>query len=150
MGLSIYKIKKWLKMITGKSIYHVNQGVGTFYSKTEIAGYYNDLTEKVLKDDPNIIIPKYSIYTEEKIYFSTGIFQYGLAAYDLYLATNDEKYKRKLIACANWAVENQHKEGGWEAFTNKNIERSYSSMTQGEGISILVRAAIVTKDIKYT
>ena len=49
MGISIYKIKKWYKMMTGKSISHVNQGVGTCYSKTEIAGYYNDLTEKVTK-----------------------------------------------------------------------------------------------------
>lgn len=34
--------------MTGKSISHVNQGVETCYSKTEIAGYYNDLTEKVI------------------------------------------------------------------------------------------------------
>ena len=27
MGISIYKIKKWYKMMTGKSISHVNQGV---------------------------------------------------------------------------------------------------------------------------
>ena len=84
MSISIYKIKKWYKMMTGKSIYHVNQGVGTCYSKTEIAGYYNDLTEKVTKDDPNILVPKYHVDTGEEIYFSIGIFQYGLAAYDLF------------------------------------------------------------------
>ena len=33
MGISLYKIKKWYKMMTGKSISHVNQGVGTCYSK---------------------------------------------------------------------------------------------------------------------
>ena len=58
MGISLYKIKKWYKMMTGKSISHVNQGVGTCYSKTEVAGYYNDLTEKVTKDDPDILVPK--------------------------------------------------------------------------------------------
>jgi hypothetical protein len=97
MGMSIYKIRKWYKMITGKSISHVNQGAGTCYSKTEVAGYYNDLTEKVTKDDPDILVPKYRVDTGEEIYFSIGVFQYGLAAYDLFLTTHEEIYKNKLI-----------------------------------------------------
>lgn len=149
MGISIYKIKKWYKMMTGKSISHVNQGVGTCYSKTEVAGYYNDLTEKVTRDDPNILVPKYHVDTGEEIYFSIGIFQYGLAAYDLYLTTHDEIYKDKLIACANWAVENQQDDGGWVTFAYENPEHPYSSMAQGEGISMLIRAIFVTKDERY-
>ena len=113
MGISIYKIKKWYKMMAGKSISHVNQGIGTCYSKTTVAGYYNDLTEKVTKDDPGVLVPKYHVDTGEEIYFSIGVFQYGLAAYDLFITTHDEVYKNKLIACANWAVENQQKDGGW-------------------------------------
>ena len=149
MGISIYKIKKWYKMMTGKSISHVNQGVGTCYSKTEIAGYYNDLTEKVSKDDPNILVPKYHVDTGEEIYFSIGVFQYGLAAYDLLLTTNDEIFKNKLIACANWAVENQQEDGGWVTFAYAKPDAPYSSMAQGEGISMLVRAAIVTDDKRF-
>lgn len=149
MGISIYKIKKWYKMMAGKSISHVNQGVGTCYSKTEVAGYYNDLTEKVTKDDPNILVPKYHVDTGELIYFSIGIFQYGLAAYDLFLTTHNEVFKKKLIACANWALENQQKDGGWDTFSYKNPGHPYSSMAQGEGISMLIRAHIVTKDEKY-
>ena len=149
MGISIYKIKKWYKMMTGKSISHVNQGVGTCYSKTEIAGYYNDLTEKVTKDDPNILVPKYHVDTGEEIYFSIGVFQYGLAAYDLFLKTHDEIYKNKLIACADWAVVNQQADGGWVTFAYNKPEAPYSSMAQGEGISMLVRAAIVTDDQRF-
>jgi len=149
MGISIYKIKKWYKMMTGKSISHVNQGVGTCYSKTEIAGYYNDLTEKVTKDDPNILVPKYHVDTGEEIYFSIGIFQYGLAAYDLFLKTHDEIYKNKLIACADWAVVNQQADGGWVTFAYNKPEAPYSSMAQGEGISMLVRAAIITDDKRF-
>ena len=107
MSISIYKIKKWYKMMTGKSISHVNQGVGTCYSKTEVAGYYNDLTEKITRDDPNMLVPKYYVDTGEEIYFSIGVFQYDLAAYDLFLTTHDEIYKNKVIACADWAIENQ-------------------------------------------
>lgn len=36
MGISLYKIKKWTKMLIGKSISHVDQGVGKIYSVDEI------------------------------------------------------------------------------------------------------------------
>lgn len=149
MGVSLYKIKKWYKMLTGKSISHVNQGTGICYSKSEVLGYYNDLTEKVTKDDPNILVPKYHVDTGEEIYFSIGVFQYGLAAYDLFLITHNEIYKNKLIACANWAVENQQEDGGWVTFAYNKPEAPYSSMAQGEGISMLIRAAIATNDKRF-
>jgi hypothetical protein len=136
-------------MMTGKSISHVNQGVGTCYSKTELAGYYNDLTEKVTKDDPNILVPKYYVDTGEEVYFSIGVFQYGLAAYDLFLTTHNDTYKTKVLACADWAVENQQNNGGWDAFMFENPEHPYSSMAQGEGISMLIRAHIITQDERY-
>lgn len=149
MSVSLYKIKKWYKMLTGKSISHVNQGEGTLWSKTDVAGYYNDLTEKVTKDNPDITVPKYHVDTGEEIYFSIGIFQYGLASYDLFLKTGEETYKNKLIACANWAVENQQDDGSWVTFAYENPEHPYSSMAQGEGISMLIRAHIITHDQKY-
>ena len=40
-------MKRWVKMFTGKSSFHVKQDVGRLYSKNEIKGYYNDLTNKV-------------------------------------------------------------------------------------------------------
>ena len=110
----------------------------------EVAGYYNDLTEKVTKDDPDILVPKYYVDTGEKVYFSIGIFQYGLAAYDLYLKTSEAAYEKKFIACAEWALDNQQKNGSWLAFPFENTEHPYSSMTQGEGISLLIRAHITT------
>ena len=149
MGVSLYKIKKWCRMLTGKSISHVNQGVGTCYSKTEVAGYYNDLTEKVTRDNPDILVPKYHVDTGEEIYFSIGIFQYGLAAYDLYLKSGEDTYKKKLLACADWAVDNQQNDGSWVTFSYENPEHPYSSMAQGEGISMLIRAHIVTQDDRY-
>ncbi len=145
----IYKVKKWYKMLTGKSIDHVNQGVGRYYSKTEVLGYYNDLTEKVTKDDPNILVPQYQVETGDKTFFSIGIFQYGLAAYDLYLETEDEIYSKKFLACADWAVDNQQVDGAWNTFNHENPEHPYSSMAQGEGISLLIRAHIMTQDDRY-
>lgn len=136
-------------MLAGKSISHVNQGVGACFSKNEVAGYYNDLTEKVTRDDPDILVPKYHVDTGEEIYFSIGIFQYGLAAYDLYLKSGEERYKKKLLACADWALENQQDDGSWVTFAYENPEHPYSAMAQGEGISMLLRAHIVTGDARY-
>ena len=149
MGISLYKIKKWYQILTGKSIHTVNQGLGTCYSKTEVAGYYNDLTEKVTRDDPGILVPEYFVDTGERIQFSIGIFQYGLGAYDLFLSRQEEEYKDKVLACADWAADNQQEDGGWKTFTYKTPEHPYSSMAQGEGISLLLRAHCITKDEKY-
>ena len=80
-------------MLLGKSISHVNQGPGRFYSKNEIAGYYNDLTEKVLKrTDVVNDVPFSMVDSGAKVYFSIEIFQYGLGAYVLYLQEASDAY----------------------------------------------------------
>ena len=145
----MYKIRKWCKMLFGNSIYHVVQGEGGCYSRDDIKGYYNDLTEKVLRDDKDILVPKYDINGGGERYFSIGVFQYGLAAWDLYLKTGADEYREKTFACAEWAIDNQQKNGGWITFNHKNIEHSYSSMAQGEAISLLVRCYRETGDLKY-
>lgn len=150
MGISLYKIKKWTKMLTGKSISHVNQGVGKIYSVDEIKGYYNDLTEKVIKrEDLGDSVPMSSVDTGEKIFFSIEIFQYGLGAYDLYLLNNDKKMLIKVKAAADWAVDNQQADGSWVTFTYENPKHPFSSMAQGEGISLLLRAYLELHDEKY-
>lgn len=92
-NINLYNLEKWTKMLMGKSILHVNQGVGKCYSIEGIQGYYNDLTEKVLRDNKinEIDLPTTKIESREVIYFPIAIFQYGLGAYDLYLLTRDKK-----------------------------------------------------------
>lgn len=150
MGLSFFKLKKWKNMCTGKSVYHVCQSEGQIYAKNTIKGYYNNLTEKVTRfgflDDR---IPQTKVDNGEELYFSTAIFQYGLGSYDLFLLHKDDKMLKKVIACANWAVDNQKHNGGWITLDFKDPEYPYSSMAQGEGISLLLRAYKETKDEKY-
>ena len=150
MGVSFYKIKKWTKMIMGKSVHHVRQDEGKVYSRDSVRGYYNNLTEKVtrfgLEGDT---IPKTFVDNGEEIYFTIAIFQYGLGAYDLYLINNDNNMLNKAIACANWTIKNQEENGGWKTFEYKNKEQPYSAMAQGEGISLLLRVYLETKDEKF-
>lgn len=152
MGVNLQKIKKWTNMIMGNSSYHVNQDEGKIYSKSEIKGYYNNLTEKVsrfgLKGDT---IPTTVVDSGKTIYFSIAIFQYGLAAYDLLLLKQGdlEDLKSKVISCANWAVKNQQEDGSWITFAYENPEHPYSSMAQGEAISLLLRAYQIEKNEIY-
>ena len=150
MGISFYKIKKWTNMLRGKSVHHVDQREGRIYSVSEIKGYYNDLTEKVtrfgLETDE---VPMSTVDSGKQMYFPIEIFQYGLAAYDLYLLNNDESMLKKAIACGKWALDNQQENGGWITFAHKNKDHPYSSMAQGEAMSLLVRLNIATGDSAY-
>lgn len=150
MGISLFKIKKWTNMLLGKSAYHVDQGVGLCYDAREVRGYYNNLTEKVTRfGTQGAEVPRTKVDTGEEIYFSIAIFQYGLGAYDLYLINNDESMLEKVVACADWAVENQQPDGGWITFAYKSTQQPYSAMAQGEGISLLIRAHIATDKEQY-
>lgn len=141
MSVNLFKIKKWTNMILGHSSYHVNQKEGTCYSIAEIKGYYNDLTEKITRfgrRDNEVPITRHDNGIEE--YFSIAIFQYGLAAYDLWLLTKEGHYIDKFKSCLKWALDNQQENGSWITFQSQNPDEPYSAMAQGEGISLLTRA----------
>ncbi len=137
-------------MLLGRSSYHVNQNEGMIYSVSEIKGYYNNLTEKITRFGYNDNrVPSTINDNGKELYFSIAIFQYGLGAYDLYLMNNNHSMLEKTIACAEWAVINQQPDGGWITFLYENPLHPYSSMAQGEGISLLLRTYIATGKIKY-
>lgn len=151
MAVTIYNIKKWTRMICKKSIYHVNQPKGKAYSKEELKGYYNDLTEKVTKSkySQSNELPEFITASGNKIRFSIGIFQYGLGAYDLFLMSEKKIYFDKFLLCADWAVSTQDKKGAWDTFSHESKDAPYSSMAQGEGISLLLRAFKETRNEVY-
>lgn len=150
MAINLYNIKKWTKMLSGRSLLHVNQGCGTCFVPGEVKGYFNDLTQKVLNDPGPMERHEVPAYPTEKGTMVTpvGVFQYGLGAYDLYLRTNEEKYKNAFEMCVRWAVSNILADGGW---INPQVTQgnSFSSMTQGEGAALLVRGYIEFGNIFY-
>lgn len=150
MALTVYIVKKWALTLIGKNSFNCNQDEGKCYSKDEVKGYYNNLTEKITKFGiPGNQLPKTQI--NGKIYkdFSIDIFQYGIAAYDLFLLTCDIQYLDKLKASAEWAIEKQDANGGWDAFSHKKPDCPQSAMAQGEAISMLIRAYQAFKDERY-
>lgn len=150
MAVNRFKIKKWFNMLRGKSVYHVLQDEGKIYDRNKLKGYYNNLTDKVIRFGvEGEEIPKTRVDSGEELYFPIAIFQYALGAYDLYLLNSDENMLKKAVACADWAIANQQENGGWITFSFESPNSPYSSMAQGEGISLLLRVYQETQNEKY-
>lgn len=146
-------IKKWINMLSGNSYFHVKQDIGKCYSKYEIKGYYNDLTNKVSEKanlDENGIPINVTI-SNLKTYFPITIFQYALGLYDLYILEKDDESLKKFINVANWAVINQKENGMWDCMgmLNDKAHETQSSMCQSEGVSVLLRAYVSTKNESF-
>lgn len=148
----MHQIKRWYLMLTGKSVWHVNQDIGKCFAKDEIRGYYNNMTEKVTKM-PNLLdsdeMPKLNLAEGKFTYFPVAIFQYGLGCYDLWLQTKDERYIRKFMQCVEWTMAHQDAKGRWNNFSHYCPETPYGSMAQGEAASLLIRAYVHSKEQKY-
>lgn len=152
MAVNLYNIKKWFKMLNGTSVLHVNQNMGTLFIPGEIRGYFNNLTEKVIKEPillENDQLPRFKTENGQEIIFPVAVFQYGLGAYDLYLKTKNQKYLFKFKQCVDWTIENQENSGAWSNFFYIYPDNPYGAMCQGEAISLLVRAFKEYKDEKY-
>ena len=152
MAISVFNIKKWYKMLTGKSILHVNQDIGKSFSPGKITGYYNNLTRKVLMQ-PELLsndkLPTVMTENGKSIYFPVAIFQYGLGAYDLYLQTGQKQFKDKFLQCCEWAIAHQEDSGAWSNFFFIYKDHPYGAMAQGEGVSLLLRGHLETNDSRY-
>lgn len=152
MGLSFYNLKKWTKMVLGRSVLHVKQDMGKIIDKNKIFGYYNDLTLKVLNQEgwrEEKYLPRIKTDKNEGIEFPIAIFQYALGCWDLYLITKEAIYIKKFDFLLDWILENQEESGAWDTFSYINKEKPYSAMAQAEGASVLIRAYEYYKDNKY-
>ena len=148
MSFNLHLLKKWTNMVLGKSIYHVDQGTGKFYSKDTVAGFYNDLREKVHKREDSAEIPSTVTDDGQTIFFPIEIAQYGLGAYDIYLETKEEKFLSIAKNCAAWLYDNQEDRGGWKTFAYIYPEHPYSSMAQSEAACLFMRVYMQTQEHK--
>lgn len=154
MALSVYNIKKWFLMLTGRSILHVNQDLGRYFSATELNGYYNNLTEKVTRLLPLLDTEELPTSPDEsggEVFFPVAIFQYGLGAFDLYLSSGktDKRFLRKFLQCSEWALCQQEPSGAWNNFFFRYPQHPYGAMAQGEGASLLLRAYKQTGEERF-
>ena len=136
-------------MLSGKSIYHVDQSLGQVIDQ---GGYYNDLTQKVVMGDSNLDemgIPFLEHSDGSHVQMPTMVFQYGLGAYDLWLLEKKDSYRNKVKLCSDWACDKQEESGAWNNFFYIYPENPYCAMAQGEGVSLLIRAYQLFGDDRY-
>lgn len=152
MAINIYNIKKWYKMLAGKSVLHVNQNLGKYFAGKELKGYYNNMMEKVsyvphLVDSDDLPV----LHTENGgiFTFPVAVFQFAFGLLDYYYETNSEMYINKFRQCADWAVQMQYASGAWDNFSYIYPEHPYGAMAQGEGASLLLRSYKLFGDEKY-
>ena len=93
-----------------------------------------------------------------KQYNPIAISQYGLAYYNLYKKDDGQQFYQIFLKQADWLVENLEKNpGGFNVWMHhfdfeykKELKAPwYSALAQGQGISLLSRAYLETKDSKY-
>jgi len=143
------QIKKWKNMLFGKGVLHVQKGIGKQYSLSTIRGFYIDYSGKV---NTNQITEDGLPYTRladgrnESIPIT--VIQYGLGCYENFLS-GDESFKEKFLKAAEYMKETQDEKGRWDAFRAQKSHDYYSSMVQGEGISLMLRAYVLTSNEEY-
>lgn len=151
----IWRMRKWARYATRNSQHHVPQGRGRIYRPHCLDGYFNDLTGKArwqgLEDEQGVPI----VQTDRGNQFSFPItvFQKGLAHWDLWLLSDraDTAQRKKFLTIADWGLLNIDQNGGWKCWEllGRGTASPYSSMAQGQGISVLSRAYISTGDERY-
>ncbi|MBT8380717.1 MAG: D-glucuronyl C5-epimerase family protein [Ignavibacteria bacterium] len=103
-------------------------------------------------------IPLYSFFGQQNIEHPIVIAQYGLALYEKLLQNNFENtiLKKKFLMVSNWFLSNKiavGKGSGWyihNQYPQFGLNYPFvSAMAQGEAISVLTRAALLTNNSEF-
>jgi hypothetical protein len=153
MNVKAYRslLRRWLGISLGSSYYHLAQPVGKLFDRFEVRGYYNDLTGKTdwRGETDETGIPVNVLTNGERVYFPTTIAQMALGAYDCWLETGRTEMRERFETLTGWLERFQDDRGGWNnpwSFLRPSCVSGYSAMTQGQAISVLVRAHLLTSD----
>lgn len=143
----LMRFQKWARYVTGNSYQHVPQGIGRAFVAGTLAGYFNDLTGKAdwTGATGQFGVPVVRTDTAERFAFPIVIFQWALGNWDLSIVDADRSRLEPVLAAANWARNTMTPQGGWECWTElrRPTTSVFSAMAQGQGLSVLSRAATI-------
>ena len=122
-------------------------------------GYFVDSTN--LESSPNIVfdskgIPQWNYSSIGIQYNPVTLSQYALANYHTYLKTKNPTLRQRFLVQAEWLLQNAKQRGNfsvweytfdWPSFNCTNPW--VSAMAQGQGLSVLIRAYYLTKNVSY-
>lgn len=145
-------LRHWGAMLFGRSYWHAPQALGRAFRPAELYGYHNDMTAKVHWSGPVDAegIPLCQL-NGRQVRFPTMLLQKALGHWDCWLLTQDSLHRDEFLRLARWAERSLDDWGGWKMWTLIGIDsvRPYAGMTQGEGISVLVRAHRITGEAGF-
>ena len=145
----------WRRMLFGKSYWHTSPGLGRHFVAGALEGYFRDYSGKVQWQGPVDVagMPLVRIGGGRQVVFPTTVFQKALGHWDAWIESgrSDAAQQKAFLAAVRWAVSAQDERGGWPCWSVLGLRRpsDYSAMTQGQGISVLVRAGGVTADAVF-
>lgn len=147
-------LARWANIFLGRSYYHVSQPIGKHFNRNYVVGYYIDLTKKVdwkgETDEDGIPVDR--LTNKKKVYFPITIAQMALGAYDLWLESGESEKKKKFLKLTTWLKQNQDEKGGWNNpwnYLKPSCVSNYSALAQGEAISVMARAYLLTDENSF-
>ncbi len=138
----------------GRSYWHAPQSLGSQFESHKLAGYFNDMKAKTEWQGPRSEqgFPLVDAHGE-LILFPTTLFQKALGHWDQMLSREHQRehHENEFLKLALWALKTQDAHGGWTIWPllHMSFPSLYSAMTQGEGISVLVRAYSLSCDVRF-
>lgn len=131
----------------------IDQDVLTCYKNSTVPFYLMNYSQKLnydLTNHDNIIVLPYAEPIGQQIN-PEAAFQYALALHDQFIATNDKKFLEQFFYYADSFLKLQTKEGDWhyqfDWFESKAPWGS--ALAQSRGASVMLRAFMHSKEIRY-
>ena len=156
------KVKELVKAYTGVLLgkpdyWHPRFKVNEHLDKNVLGKYYLDMSSKAdypgkfdVNDVPLLLL------NNQSYHLPVTIAQFGLGNYDKYQTTKEDKYLKSVFDAANWFVNNCSIIDSSCAWYNYYENRLYSikapwvsAISQGQGISVLVRAFRLSQKQQY-
>jgi len=155
----IQMAKAYTGMIMGKTDYwHPDMNMNNSLNPECVAKYPVDMSAKAeyagAFDEDQIPLVEIDGHLS---HLSVTIAQYALGNYDEYIRTQNYKYLKRFLGAADWLVTNlvEYRSGQWGWINDHdkmvyNLKKPWlSALSQGQALSVLVRAYQETKDELY-
>lgn len=142
-------------MIFGQSYWHAARGEGLNFQPGKLCDYYRDYSIKVNwegEEDRNGF-PLTQEPGGKFFHHPTTLAQKALGHWSHWLASDkkSEKHWKAFLQLSRWFVQCQDPVGAWKILSmEKNLYTvPYSALSQGQAISVLVRAFSITSEMEF-
>ncbi|MCK4753242.1 MAG: hypothetical protein KAS75_07335 [Planctomycetes bacterium] len=143
------------------SFWHTPLEINDIEDSSKLGKYYMNFAEKTKFSGPFDTdgIPMLDYKGNVGIQYNpNAVAQYALGFYDLFLDTGNQKYKEVFLKQAEWFLKNmrivEEDVGLWEYNFDFDYHKGLkapwrSALAQGQGVSVVARAYLLTKDSSY-